>query len=69
MMIARLKKLEATETGAGYAMGATDGYPMPGSAEDKTHAVKKPQSEAELRMLSVPRDGWVGGPGRHFSFG
>ncbi len=55
-MIAKLKKLEASDNSAGYAM-APD--------LERTSAAQKPAGPSpELQMHAVPHDGWLSGPGR-----
>ncbi|WNJ98696.1 hypothetical protein L2D14_12545 [Thalassospiraceae bacterium LMO-JJ14] len=70
MIIAKLKKLEASDGGLGAACSYSldEGKPSAGAGQTENNR-KSHTPEAELRMLSVPRDGWLGGPGRHFNFG
>jgi len=69
-MIAKLKKLEATENGPAitqdYDMGddRTSRTPV-GRTTPDTASASSPS--AELQMLAVPRNGWLSGPGRHFA--
>ncbi len=59
-MIAKLKKLEASD---GIAVNA-----MPLDFEKPQAKAAKPAGRSpELQMLSVPRDGWLSGPGRRFN--
>ncbi|MBO6520509.1 MAG: hypothetical protein JJ900_08815 [Rhodospirillales bacterium] len=59
-MIAKLKKLEATDGSAVNAMALDFDKPQ---AKTQKPTVPSP----ELQMLSVPRDGWLSGPGRRFN--
>jgi hypothetical protein len=69
MMIAKLKKLEAAE-GSG---GATAAYAFedgaPAATDAATARAYKDRARREMQMLSVPRDGWLSGPGRRLVFG
>lgn len=68
--MAKLKKLEASDSGLGAACSYSfeDGKSIcDGGQPEKTRKSHTPVEE--LRMLSVPRDGWLGGFGRHFNFG
>jgi|GEM_PF-3599390 len=67
-MIAKLKKLEATDNGMAYAEDYRAAYET--LAERASHEVPPApdaQPSAELQMLAVPRKGWLNGPGRHFT--
>lgn len=58
-MIAKLKKLEASDVSPDYAV----------SPDLEWSSAPKPQPAGpspELQMHSVPRDGWLSGPGRRF---
>ena len=70
MIMAKLKKLEASDSGLGAACSYSldDGKSSSGGRQTEKK-IKSHTPEAELRMLSVPRDGWLSGPGRHFNFG
>ncbi len=61
MMIAKLKKLEATDGSPGYAMSP--------DMDTRSAPVRKPaQPSPELQMHAVPHDGWLSGPGRRFNY-
>jgi len=67
-MIAKLKKLEATDNGMAHAEDLDAAYET--LAERTSHAPDtdaNAQQSAELQMLAVPRNGWLSGPGRHFT--
>lgn len=70
MIIAKLKKLEASDGNLGTAASYSfaDGKSSAGTDTGKASR-KTPVQEDAARMLNVPRDGWLSGPGRHLSFG
>lgn len=58
-MIAKLKKLEATDGSIGHAVS-------PELPHTPQSAAKPMGPSPELQMHAVPRNGWLSGPGRRF---
>ena len=60
-MIGSLKKLEAFDGGSASIV-------TPSATSETPNLVQKKPEPQDRRLLSVPNDGWIGGPGRSTRF-
>lgn len=56
-MIGFLSKLEAADNGDAKVV-------TPSAATSDRESTRKPVEPQDRRLLTVPTDGWIGGPGR-----
>lgn len=71
-MTGKLRKLEAADGVEGYVHGYSQDYEQrepSGSAARTGMTRRADRRDDKMKMMSVPRDGWLSGPGRGFSFG
>lgn len=71
-MIGKLRKLEAAEGVEGFAYGYSHDFDQRDSSVAAVRtgmARRKARKDDTMKIMSVPRDGWLSGPGRGFSFG
>ncbi|MEQ8321771.1 MAG: hypothetical protein RH946_16010 [Rhodospirillales bacterium] len=71
-MTGKLRKLEAADGIEGYVHGYSLDYEQRDSSVAAARtgmARRKARKDDTMKIMSVPRDGWLSGPGRGFSFG
>lgn len=71
-MTGKLRKLEAADGVEGHVHGYSQDYEQrePSVATARSGMTRRvTRKDNRMKMMNVPRDGWLSGPGRGFSFG